>query len=69
MLESIFNKVADFQVCSSIKKRLQHRRFPVNIAKVLRTPIILNSVLCRIFIPLFKMFRSGYDLLLLLEEL
>ena len=32
MLESLFNRVAG-QACNFIKKRLQHRCFPVNIAK------------------------------------
>ena len=30
------------KVCNFIKKRLQHRRFPVNIAKFLRAPILKN---------------------------
>ena len=37
MLESLFNKVAGLKACNFIKKRLQHRCFPVNIAKFLRT--------------------------------
>ena len=39
MLESLFNKVACQKACNFIKKRLQHRCFPVNIAKFLRTPL------------------------------
>ena len=35
VLESHFNNVADLQPCSFIKKRLQRRYFPVNIAKFL----------------------------------
>ena len=31
-----------FQVCNFIKKRLQHRCFPVNIAKFLKTPNLKN---------------------------
>ena len=42
MLECPFNKVAALQACNFIKKRLQHRLFPVNIAKLLRTPILKN---------------------------
>ena len=38
MLESLFNNVAGPQACNVIKKRLQHRCFPVNIEKFLRTP-------------------------------
>ena len=37
-LESLFNKVVD----SFIKKRLQHRCFPLNIANFLRTTILKN---------------------------
>ena len=40
VLESLFNKV--LQVCNFIKKRLQHRCFPMNIAKVLRATIFKN---------------------------
>ena len=36
------NKVADFQACNFIKKRLQHSCFPVNIARFLSTPILKN---------------------------
>ena len=42
MLKSIFNKVATLKACYIIKKRLQHRCFPVNIAKFLRTSILKN---------------------------
>ena len=36
---SLFNNVAGFQACNVIKKRLQDRCFPVNIAQFLRTTI------------------------------
>ena len=36
MLESLFNKVAGPQACDFIKKRLQHRCFPVNIYYILK---------------------------------
>ena len=36
------NKNADLQSWNFIKKRLQHRCFPVNIAKSLRTPVLKN---------------------------
>ena len=35
MLESLFNKVAGLKACNFIKKRFQHRCFPVNILKFL----------------------------------
>ena len=37
-----FNNGAGFQGGNFIKMRLQHRCFPVNIAKFLRTPILKN---------------------------
>ena len=42
MLESLFNKVTGVKACNFIKKRLQHRCFPVKFAKFLRTPILKN---------------------------
>ena len=42
MLESLFDKVAGLKVCNFIKKRLQHRCFPVNIAKFLRTVFFIE---------------------------
>ena len=40
VLESLFNNVTALQVWNFVKKRLQHRCFPVNNAKFLRTPIL-----------------------------
>ena len=40
VLVSLFNKVAGLQACNVIKKRLQHRCFPVNMVKFLRTAFI-----------------------------
>ena len=37
MLESLFNKFIGLQACNFTKKRLQHRRFPVNIANFKNT--------------------------------
>ena len=37
MLESLFNKVTGLQACNLTTKRLQHRRFPVNIANFRNT--------------------------------
>ena len=44
MLKSPFNKVTGLKACNFIKKRLQHRSFPVNIAKLLRTPTFTPHV-------------------------
>ena len=38
--ESVFNKVSDLQDCNLIKKRLQHKYFPVIIAESLRAPTL-----------------------------
>ena len=42
VLDCLFNKAAALQVCNFIKKKLQHRCFPVIIAKFLRIPILKN---------------------------
>ena len=44
-LESQFNKVAGLEAYKFIKKRLQHRCFPVNIANLLR----------KLYLTLFRM--------------
>ena len=36
-LESLFDNVAGLKTCNSIRKRLEHMYFPVNIVKFLRT--------------------------------
>ena len=40
VLQSLFYKVASFQTCKFIKKKLQHRCFPVKLAKFLRTAFL-----------------------------
>ena len=42
LLVSLSNKVKDFLACNVIKKRLQHRCFPVKFEKCLRTPTFKN---------------------------
>ena len=44
VLGSLLKKFAGLQTRNVVKKRLQHRRFPVNIAKFLRTPPILKKI-------------------------
>ena len=52
-MESLLIKVARLKTCDFIKTRLQHRCFPVNIAKFLRTPFfywtpsVAASVVCK----------------------
>ena len=43
VLESLFNKVVGLKACNFTKNRLQHWYFPVNIAKILRTPILKKT--------------------------
>ena len=43
MLESLFIKISGVQASSFIKKRLEHRCFPVNTVKFLRTAILKTS--------------------------
>ena len=51
VLESLFNKVVDLQVCNFLKKRLQRRCFPVNITKSFRVAIM--KIICgRLLQPL-----------------
>ena len=40
---SFFNKVAGLSLVTLLKKRLQHRCFPMNLAKFLRTPFSQNA--------------------------
>ena len=37
-----FNKNAGLQSCNFLKKRLQHRCFPMNVAKFVRIPVLKN---------------------------
>ena len=42
MWKSLFNKLVALQANNFMKKRLQHRCFPVSIARSLRIPILKN---------------------------
>ena len=46
-MESLFYKVASLQACNFIKKKLQHRSFPVYIAKYLTTAFFSSYFLNR----------------------
>ena len=43
VLESLFSKVTRLKICKFIKKRLQHRCFPVNTANFLRKLHLKNT--------------------------
>ena len=60
VLESIFKKGADLYTCNFIKKRPQHRCFPVNIAKFLILPILKKPASGSFL--LFSMVHSYMDL-------
>ena len=51
-----FNENAGLRSCSFIKKRLQHRCFPLNIATFLKTPVLKN--ICE---RLFECFPTWID--------
>ena len=53
--ESILKNFADLSTCNFIKKRLQHKCFPVNVAKFLIQPILKN--ICKRL--LFKFFFNS----------
>ena len=43
VLEPLFNKVSGLTPVTLLKKRLQHRYFPVNFKKILRTSFLQNT--------------------------
>ena len=53
MLKSFLNKVVGLQPVSLLKKRLQHKGFPVKFAKLLRTPILKN-ISKRLLLEVYK---------------
>ena len=59
-MKSLFYKVVGLQVCNFIKKRLQHRCFPVKFAKVLRTPI-LENICERLLLHILLFFFDAKD--------
>ena len=61
-MESLSDKVADFKACNIIKKRLQHRCFPVNIAKSLRASIL--KIICKwLLLPLEVFCKEFVDII------
>ena len=63
LLEYLFNKVADLQASNFILKRLQHRCFSVNIAKLLRPSILKNICKSNGCICLLKYFVKTLSIL------
>ena len=65
MLEYLFKKAADPRACDSIKKRLQHRCFPVKFAKFLRTPFLKKGVPVaapEVLLMFLKEFNNKYQI-------
>ena len=62
MLQCHFNKVTGLQICKFIKKRLQHRCFPKNIAKFLRIYFLTEHLrwLLPIIEPLLFLVHNNY---------
>ena len=69
MLESLFNKFAGLQASNFATKRLQHRCFPVNIAKFLKTiflhntsgrPVLIVVLICVALLPLVLSKKNYY---------
>ena len=58
--------VAGLEACKSIKRRLQHRCFPVNIAKILRTAFSIEQ-LWWLFLELTDFFILRYITLKFME--
>ena len=62
MLDSLFNKVAGLQTCNFIKKWLQHRCFPVNVANFIRTAFSIEHLrwllLCLIFFSIWVFYHD-----------
>ena len=62
MLESSFNRLAGFNTCNVLKKSLQQRCFPINIAKFLRTLILMKiceQLLLQLLLLIVNNFSSG----------
>ena len=62
VLESLFSKVASLEAYKFIKKRLQHRCFPVNIANFLRKFYLKNTTggcFCTWNSPGIWLYKSG----------
>ena len=67
VLESLFSKATFIKACKFVKKRIQHRCFPVNIVKFLRTAFFVEHpcacVLYMIYVYLIDMFNDYMILL------
>ena len=59
LLKYLFNRVACLQICNFLKKRLQHRYFPMEFTKYLRKPILKNICEQLLLEPLFHLDLFG----------
>ena len=59
LLKYLFNRVACLKICNFLKKRLQHRYFPMEFTKYLRKPILKNICEQLLLEPLFHLDLFG----------
>ena len=59
VLESLFNRVTGLKGCNFIKKRLQHRCFPVKSKTFLRAPILKN-ICKRLLLNSYRFNRKSF---------
>ena len=62
VLESLFEKIARLMACNFIKKRLQHRCFPVNMAKIFNSTYFKEYL--QLLLDCFLLYMLGYQKLL-----
>ena len=68
VLDSLFNKFAVLQVCKFIKKKLQHRFFPENIAKCLRTVLFVEHLWRLLLKRSYRISSQGFCILMSVYE-
>ena len=59
VLESLFNRITGLKGCKFIKKRLQHRCFPVKFKTFLRAPILKN-ICKRLLLNSYRFNRNSF---------
>ena len=56
--ESLLNKVAEFPACSYIKKRLQHRHFPVKYCEIFKNTYFEKHLPTAAFVDCKNVYRT-----------
>ena len=66
----LFNKVADLRSATLLEKRLWHMCFPMNFAKFLRTPFLIEHLLLNKLTSIFpEIIQKSYGVLVILGEI